>query len=478
MKTEKADVQSDAAPHSAAGIDKKVVCAIVAAGLLSFAGVATETAMNLAFPKVMGEFNVTTDAVQWLTTGYLLVLSLVIPLSSYFKRRFTNKSLFIAATGIFTLGTLLGAWGGGFAPLLLGRLVQGLGTGVGLPLMFNIILEQIPKERIGSMVGVACLVVAVAPAVGPFVGGFIITYWGWRMIFAVLLPVLALTFILGVSGIKQVTATGKVPFNWGDYCFLIVGFTAFVLGTSCSAKFGWTHPVTLGLLTASVIALGGFYRRSAAQAEPLLDVGIFASAKYSLSLFSIILLQFVVLGLSFLLPNYAQLTLGETPFNAGMVLIPGCLAGFIVTPLGGRLLDRFGAAKPILAGNVLTLAGIAGIGALLHMGITALAAAYVIFACGQALMAGNTFTNAMAQLEPDLQNSGNAVFNTFQQLAGAAGTSVTASVVAAEQAGAADMPAATAAGTCYAVLLLAALIIVILFCSCRIFNLYFAIFDN
>lgn len=474
MKPKQNHIYSDMKTHNAAKVEKKVVCAIVAAGLLSFAGVATETAMNLAFPQVMDEFGVTTDTVQWLTTGYLLVLSLVIPLSSYFKKRFTNKKIFVAAAAIFTIGTLSAMLGESFALLLLGRLVQGLGTGIGLPLMFNIILEQTPKEHIGSMVGVACLVVAVAPAVGPFAGGFIITYWGWRMIFAVLLPVLLLSFLLGLSGIKQVTATQKVSFQWADYCCIVMGFTAFVLGTSCSAELGWLHPLTLGLLTASVIALYGFYCRAAKQAAPLLDVGVFKNSKFCLSLLSIILVQFVVLGLSFLLPNYAQLTLGASPFQAGMVLIPGCLVGFIVTPLGGRFLDRFGAARPIIAGNLLMLAGMVGIGALLHIGPTALAAAYAVFACGQALTAGNTFTNAMAQLDTDLQNSGNAVFNTFQQLAGAAGTSVTASIVAAQQVGSADMAASTALGSIYAIILLTALIMVILFCSGRLFNLRLA----
>lgn len=83
-------------PEQKKVIDNKILCAIVATGILSFAGVATETAMNLAFPKIMAEFGVATDDVQWLTTGYLLVLSLIIPLSSYFKQRFTNKRLFAA----------------------------------------------------------------------------------------------------------------------------------------------------------------------------------------------------------------------------------------------------------------------------------------------------------------------------------------------------------------------------------------------
>ena len=458
-------------PEQKKVINNKILCAIVATGILSFAGVATETAMNLAFSKIMAEFGVATDDVQWLTTGYLLVLSLIIPLSSYFKQRFTNKRLFAAAVAVFTTGTLLAMTAGSFAQLLVGRLVQGLGTGIGLPLMFNIILEQVPPERTGSMVGMACLVTAVAPAVGPFAGGFIITYWGWRMIFAVLLPVLAVACVMGLTAIKQVSLVSEASFKWLDYLFIVIGFTALVLGTSCSAKLGWLSGATLLLFAAGFLALCIFYYRARRQQAPLLDVAIFHNAKFSLSLLSVIILQFIVLGLSFLLPNYAQLVLGDDPFSAGTILIPGCIAGFIITPIGGRLLDAFGAARPILAGNILALIGACAIGSFLGLGSWALMFAYVVFASGQALMMANTFTNAMAQLTPVEKRSGNAAFNTFQQLAGAFGTSVTASIVAASQAAGGSFAAATEQGTAYALLLLIVLMVCILLCSCKIFNL-------
>lgn len=163
-------------------LDARLLLSIIAAGIMSFSGVVVETAMNVTFPTLMHEFNVGTSLVQWITTGYLLVLALIIPTSAYLKRRFATRSLFTAAIGSFLAGTLLAAWSPYFNVLLVGRLLQGIGTGIALPMMFNIILEQVPGERLGFMIGIASLITAMAPAVGPSLGGMIVSYFGWRMI--------------------------------------------------------------------------------------------------------------------------------------------------------------------------------------------------------------------------------------------------------------------------------------------------------
>lgn len=154
---------------------------------MSFSGVVVETAMNVTFPSLMEEFQIGTSSVQWITTGYLLVLAVIIPTSSYLKKRFRMKSLFMTAIILFIIGTVLAAVTPVFSLLLLGRLIQGVGTGIALPLMFNITMEQVPEEKLGVMMGTASLITAMAPAVGPSLGGFIVNHFGWRMVFIALL---------------------------------------------------------------------------------------------------------------------------------------------------------------------------------------------------------------------------------------------------------------------------------------------------
>lgn len=134
-------------------IDLKLILSIVATGIMSFSGVVVETAMNVTFPSLIEEFQIGTSSVQWITTGYLLVLAAVTPV---------------------------------FSLLLLGRLIQGVGTGIALPLMFNITMEQVPEEKLGVMMGTASLITAMAPAVGPSLGGFIVNHFGWRIVFILL----------------------------------------------------------------------------------------------------------------------------------------------------------------------------------------------------------------------------------------------------------------------------------------------------
>ena len=160
-------------------LDARLVLSVVAIGVMSFAGVVVETAMNIAFPALMTEFGVSTARVQWITTGYLLVLAAIMPISSLLNRRFRTRSLFLAAMALFVAGTVLCAAAPRFDLLIGGRLIQGVGTGIALPLMFNVVLKQAPLDRLGTMMGVATLITAIAPAVGPSLGGYLIGALGW-----------------------------------------------------------------------------------------------------------------------------------------------------------------------------------------------------------------------------------------------------------------------------------------------------------
>ena len=171
-------------------IPARVIAAVIATGLLSFCGVIVETAMNVSFPKLMTEFGVTTNVVQWMTSIYLLVVAIIVPLSALLKRSFRTKPLFLTAVTFFILGVIIDALAPTFPVLLTGRLIQGLGTGISLPLMFNIIMEQVPRQRIGLMMGFGNLITGIAPAVGPTFGGIIVSSLGWRWIFYILLPFL------------------------------------------------------------------------------------------------------------------------------------------------------------------------------------------------------------------------------------------------------------------------------------------------
>ena len=451
---------------SARVLDARLLLSIIATGIMSFSGVVVETAMNVTFPTLMHEFNIGTSLVQWVTTGYLLVLALIIPTSAYLKRRFATRSLFTAAISSFLAGTLLAAWSPYFNVLLIGRLLQGIGTGISLPMMFNIILEQVPGERLGFMIGIASLITAMAPAVGPSLGGMIVSYFGWRMIFVSLLPFLLLSAVLGIKNIRQAGKLERSSFNFGLYLLLVIGF-------SIASDFGWFSIEVLALFAICFAALTAFYKQSLSSSTPLLRVQIFRYLPYTLSTASLLLVGFICLALGFLIPNYAQLVSHTDAFTAGCLLLPGCIIGAMLAPISGRLLDKFGAKRPILLGNTSILISVicyslypGELSSLLFIIF------YLFFAFGQGFSMGTIMTNGLSQLPEELNADGNAAMNTLLQLAGAVGTAVISTIVATAQAAdPANIAHATMLGSRHGFFVLTISAMLILCCSLKVFAL-------
>lgn len=168
----------------------KFYLSIIATGIVSFMGVLVETAMNVTFPTLMNQFKIEPNVVQWLTTGYLVALSILVPMSVVLIKKYKVKSLFISAILFLVLGTLLGAFAVSFEMLIAARAFQGIGTGIALPLMYHIILTQSPKSKLPIMMGLGGMATSIAPAFGPAYGGFMLQTFGWRYIFVGLLPII------------------------------------------------------------------------------------------------------------------------------------------------------------------------------------------------------------------------------------------------------------------------------------------------
>ena len=412
----------------------KLLAAIFATGIMSFGGVVCETALNVAFPTLMREFGVGTSDVQWITTGYLLVLALIVPLSSYLNRRFQLRNLFLTAILLFLSATLLCAVAGDFHMLLVGRLIQGVGTGIALPLMFNIVLEQAPSSKIGLLMGTASLITAMAPALGPVLGGLMIDAYGWRMIFWVLVPLLLLSLLLGVLSIGGGKATTRATFPILDYLLLAVGFVCFIFAVERFSTGGWLSGESLALLASTVAALVAFVLLSKRRAAPLIHLSVFRNRTFLLSLGYILIVQLTVLALGYVIPKYSQLVSGQKATVAGILLLPGTLLGAALAPLSGKLLDMLGAKRPIMTGAAVVMVGLLLFsGFSLQLSTPLFLLFYALFATGQGLSVGNSMTNGLQHLPSARTADGNAVINTLQQLAGAVGTAVAAALVSVAQ---------------------------------------------
>ena len=187
----------------------RLTIVVVALAILTFLGILSETSLNIVYSTLMGEFSISADVVQWLTTGYLLLLSIAIPTSPFMVRTFPTKGLFVTAVALFSAGTVVGALAVNFPMLLTARLIMALGTGVSLPLLTNIILEKAPFDKRGMMLGLVSLVTCAAPAIGPVFGGLVMEFLNWHWIFYTMIPFLLISLVLGCATVPDIRHGGK-----------------------------------------------------------------------------------------------------------------------------------------------------------------------------------------------------------------------------------------------------------------------------
>lgn len=418
-------------------IQPTLVSSIVATGIMAFIDILTETLTNVLFPELMAEFHVDTSTIQWLTTGYLLMVSLVTPLSSYLKRKYPLKNIFLAEILFCIADCLMAACTLNFPMLMIARLLQGAGTGTALPLMFNIILEQSPRTRIGMFMGIGGMIVAVAPALGPTVGGLVGTFMPWRWIFVIMLPFLLVSLLLGLKNIHQVVPVEDAHINPLHVLLLAIGFVSFVFAldrggaviTAISAGDkgavgACVFAVVLLCLSIAMLVLFAFVSRRAF--SPLVRLGVLRSVKFRWHLLAYVLLQFVTIGFGYLIPNGTQLGFGASVLVAGVLVLPGALLGAAMGPVAGSLLDKFGPVRPMSVAMAAALLGTVSMVVLIGPGsnVIMIGACYFIYMVGFSMCFANTMTCGMAPVHPEFKADGNALFNTFQQLSGAVGTTV------------------------------------------------------
>ena len=181
----------------------RIYLAIGSLALLTFIGILNETSMNVTYPELSAQFNVSLDVIQWITTGYLLMVTITMGTTAYLLRQYQARWLHLFAVSFFIIGDLMCALTGNFPILLTGRLIQAMATGLATPIMFHLIFTEIPRERIGMMTGMAAMVISFAPALGPTYGGVISEMLSWRMIFWILLPIVLISLVCGQLFIRN-----------------------------------------------------------------------------------------------------------------------------------------------------------------------------------------------------------------------------------------------------------------------------------
>ncbi|QFQ03380.1 putative multidrug resistance protein EmrY [Corynebacterium urogenitale] len=401
----------------------------------AFVVILNETTLTVALPVLMGEFSIDADLAQWLTTSFMLTMAVVIPTTGFIMQRFALRTVYIFALLTFLAGTVLASMAPSFGVLLIARIVQASGTALVIPLLMTTIMRLVPVERRGSVMGFVSVVIAVAPAVGPTFSGFVLEHLGWRWIFLLVIPLVVIALALGAWQVKNFEEPSRPTLDVLSVVLSALGFAGTIYGLSGLSQLAEGIPGDrVAILVGAIGLLVVFFRRQIdlvkAGKEPLLNLSPLGSREYVLSL-ALMLISFSMLfGFIILMPLFGQNVLGLTELQTGLVSLPGGLLMGLAGPIVGRLYDANGIRMLIIPGSLVLALSMFGFAMLTEDSTVWHLLAYTIgLNLGIALMLTPLMSNALASVPDQLASHGQAILNTFQQVAGGAGTAVFVAVM-------------------------------------------------
>ncbi|WP_209903103.1 MDR family MFS transporter [Brachybacterium sacelli] len=433
------------APAHAAGAvaprDRSVIILLLVS---AFVVILNETILSVALPPIMDDLDLSETTAQWLTTGFMLTMAVVIPTTGYLMGRFSTRQVFTIAMTTFTVGTLICAVSPTFLPLLLGRVVQASGTAIMMPLLMTTVMNLVPPSRHGLVMGNISIVISVAPALGPTISGLILSFAPWRALFLLVLPIAVIALLFGLRRIENVDEGTAQPADPLSVVLSGVGFGTLVYGLTgisgggghggsgaADAASGSAPTAAIVCLVIGVVSLALFVRRQLTLQKadrPLLDLRTFSTRNFTVAVALMVVMMGAMFGVVVLLPIFLQRVLELSTLSVGLMMLPGGLAMGLLAPLVGRLFDRVG-PRPLLVPGLSAV--VIGIGIMSRVPDQAwlIVAGHVVMSLGLAFVFTPLMTTAMGSLPKRLYPHGSAIVGTVQQVAGAAGAALLVSIM-------------------------------------------------
>lgn len=414
----------------------KTIPIMVALILGAFFAVLNETLLNIALTTLMKEFDLTLSTVQWMATGFLMVMGIVIPASAVLVQWFTTRQLFLSVMIIFTVGTMISAVAPTFSILLIGRFIQAVGTGLLMPIIFNVFLLLYPPHRRGKILGMLGLVFMFAPAIGPTLSGIIVEYLGWRYLFITVIPFSLFSIFYAYKYLVNVGEVTKPKLDIISIIFSSIGFGALIYGFSSAgeSETGFLTPKVYIIILLGLISIGLFAIRQLKLTEPMMDLRVFKFPMYTHAVIMFLIIIMTMFASELILPIFMQGSMMLTAATAGLILLPGSILNGLLSPVMGHLFDRFGPrllmipATIILAGTMFTLSKITA-----NTPIWVIVVSYILLMVSVSATMMPVETNGLNQLPKKLYPHGTAILTTLQPVAGAIGISIFISIMNARQ---------------------------------------------
>ncbi|NYI03521.1 DHA2 family efflux MFS transporter permease subunit [Allostreptomyces psammosilenae] len=337
---------------------RRLIGVILLGGIM---GLLDGTMVAVAVDTLVAEFDTSLSAVGWVSTSYLLALTLAIPVTSWAVDRFGGRRLWLFGLLLFLAGSLASALAWNVGSLVAFRVLQGLGAGVLDPLVLTLLARAAGPRRAGRVMGLMGVVLSLGPVFGPALGGVVLEWLGWRGMFLINLPVGVVAFVLALRVVPaDPPGTGTAPSRLDvvGLALLAPGFAAGILALSQAAEHAaFTTWSVLAPLAAGVALLAGYTLRARRHPAPLVDPRLFTRPSFTASVTIMALTGLTMFATLFVLPLYFQQAHGHSALVAGLLVAPFGLGGAVAMPLAGRLSDRLGSRSLARGGALLAVLG-------------------------------------------------------------------------------------------------------------------------
>lgn len=388
--------------------------------------------LTSALSSIMVEFQISASLGQLLTTGYIMLLGIISALSAFLIRKYSTKSLFLCCMGMFLLGGILALFAPSFPLLLLGRAIQACGAGVLVPLLQTVAFYLFPKEKHGQAMGIVMLVIGFAPALGPVVSGVFVDLWGWRSIFVLMIGVAILSLALGAMNLQDFSDGEKSKLDMVSTALYGLGFCGFMLGVTSMKEAGVFALQTLLLFGGGVLLLGVFIRRQFREEHPMMELRLFGNREFCMAAVLIGVTYMASMSGATIVPLYVQTARGETATISGLVVLPGMLVSILLSPVAGKLFDRYGARKVTLTGLLILFLGNSGFlfcSDSSSLGLVTLL--YLIRMFGTTLLLTPLSAYSVSTLEKGQIPQSTAIVTSFRQMVASLATSILVVIISA-----------------------------------------------
>ncbi|MDF9814943.1 MFS transporter [Streptomyces sp. SPB162] len=410
------------------------------------------TIINVAFPTLAADLGATSAQLQWIGGGYLLALSVAMLPIGLLGDRYGHKRLLVTGIGLFGAASLAGAFGGSPAAVIVVRAVLGLGAAMIMPLSMAILPKIFDRAELPKAVATWTAATALGMPIGPIVGGWLLNHFWWGSIFLFNVPVAVLALVASVWLLpadrtrpadgaastavdalpRQAEKVASTPFDALGTALSALGITSLVYGTIQVPGEGWGSPLVFGTIAAGAALLAAFVVRERRTAHPLVDLGLFSNRRFLWGSLVAVFVNFAVMGILFVVPQYLQSVLGNDAFGTGLRLLPLIGGLMVAAMLSEALVPHLGARVVIPAGLALLAAGAllgSTVGAADEYGFTATWLALTGLGFGLAVVPATSLV--MSSLPTGNTGAGTSLLETVQQLGGVLGVAGLGSLLSA-----------------------------------------------